>query len=767
MSPYLDGRVDLARYQTGCIEDINQIPCDWGGSVSRPGLIYDERVDRVTVMHEFVVNQAISYVLLFSEYELRILKDGEIVQEASGGDLVITTPYEEDDLYELKVDTLVDIGWISHPDYFPRQLTRESELSWTLETLPIYDPPTLERSSDNEDITITPSAKTGTITLTASEGIFTADHVGSYWRIGTKTGEFKTSVFLGGDSNTVTSDWLLVQGEWSFATTGNWETDVLRIERRYPGKSVETIRDFDGSGKLRNVSDAGTQEDPAELRIYAETNADNDDGYDPNAVIEIDNDVVWGVVKITGFTSATEVTAEVVEEPENRQLWSTSATDEWEEASWSDERGHPATVAVHERRLFLASTTTQPNRFWASGQDDRQDFVLGDDATDAFSYDLPSRDIVQWLLSDRNLLVGSRKEEIMMSSGRDDLALTPENSIARKYGSYGSSRVQAIQHANSVLYVDRNGRKVRELSDDSQTGAFRNANLSAFAPDLFTSYVLQMKSARVMDQQIVFFVLADRTCIALVHDRDQQMSSWFKIETDGDFESVGVQPGDQDEDRVYFMVRRTINSVVHRQVESLSTNEWTKVLENDQSNMVYVDMAKVIDNAGYEISEITGLDDWEGKEVAILADGAILPSKTVTSGTISVSTAADKIIVGLPYERNTTPMWFEDTQSPTQGKLRKIAKVLFSVYQSGNVTVKATDEETFGALSTGQELQSYEIARRDVSDNLGGAPALETGYFEVSLESRHSRQQSVEFTTSQPLPMILQTMHLTYEINDR
>lgn len=759
VAPYLDARIDLKRYQAGCLEATNQIPCDWGGSVTRPGLLYDVRLNRVTVLHPYTVSASVSYLLLFSDQELRIFRNGQIIQ-VDGQDF-ITTPYLEADLYELKIDSLVDLLWIAHPNYHPHQLTRISENDWDFDPIRYFNPPMIPRAGEASKIT--PSDLTGNITITSDEPLFYEGHVGAYWQIGhdLEASSIELSLSDLASPSEIYSDWLPVNGDWAFTTSGNWQGGI-NIYRRKEGV-ISKIRSIKAKSETRNVASTGSEEEGVELRIgfVSENPSNNTDipSYNPQATIEVSNTKLYGLVKITGFTDDQTLDAEVV-----RNLYSTDETNLWEEGAWSDYRGHPATVAVFERRLMFAGSRSFPNRYWSSRQDDRQDFELSDETQAALSFDLPSRDVIGWMLAERQLVIGTRGEEVVVSSGRDDLPLSPENSIARVSGSIGSSRVAPVKSSNSILYAERRGRRLRELLSD-EGGDLMNTDLTAFSPHLLDANILQMSTAQ-LDQKLVFVMLSNRKLLCLNHDRDQAMASWFVIETEGDFESVASLPGDLNEDLVYVVTRRTINGEEVRQLEHFSTEEWDKVEQGDPTFMVYSDMARTFQSEE-KVEEITGLQDWEGMEVQVLGDGAVQPNKMVLNGVITLQEPAKIVTLGLPYSSSMIPLWFEDINSPTQGRKRKISKVYISMYQGGNVTLSATDEDAFGNLQLGEELLAEQVARRNFADKLGEAPELENGFFEVSLDSRHSRKQSVKFERDSPLPMIIQSLHLVYNVNEK
>jgi hypothetical protein len=190
---------------------------------------------------------------------------------SSGGTVAevyeISTPYLEAHLFQLKFTQSADVLYIAHPSYAPRKLSRTGHTSWTLATISFLDGPYLPVNSTAT--TLTPSAATGTgITLTASAitgintntGFQTTDvgrsiriKEGSTWGWVTITGRTSTTVVTVTINSTLTStaakvNWRL--GIWS-DTTGYPIAVTFHEDRLcYCGASANPAR-LDGS----NTSD--------------------------------------------------------------------------------------------------------------------------------------------------------------------------------------------------------------------------------------------------------------------------------------------------------------------------------------------------------------------------------------------------------------------------------------------------------------------------------------------------------------------------------
>jgi hypothetical protein len=182
LSPKMEGRIDFDRYFAGCNKMLNFFCTPQGGAQRDPGSQYiapqgDETHKAILI--PFVYSALQPYMIEAGNLYFRFYKNGG--QILSGGAAYqITTPYAEADLPYLR--------WIStnywlllfHPDYAPRVLERISDTSWMLSLIDFYDGP---YEDETNSPALTPSATTGSITLTAASALFLPGHVGSMWRI--------------------------------------------------------------------------------------------------------------------------------------------------------------------------------------------------------------------------------------------------------------------------------------------------------------------------------------------------------------------------------------------------------------------------------------------------------------------------------------------------------------------------------------------------------------------------------------------------------
>jgi hypothetical protein len=227
LSPKLVGRSDVEQYANGCSVMQNFLPLVQGGAHRRSGTRFVAEAkfaNRTTILIPFQFSVAQAYVLEFGHEYVRFYRDRDQLMDdgklkravgASTTPYEIVSPYESDDLAELKWTQSADVLFLTHPDYQPRELRRSGDISWAFVLFDFKDGPWLEIGQkvptdpvgDVVTTTMTPSAVTGSgITITASAPTFDANDVGRLIRI--RAGDkpiTRFGTFAGGSKTLVTS----------------------------------------------------------------------------------------------------------------------------------------------------------------------------------------------------------------------------------------------------------------------------------------------------------------------------------------------------------------------------------------------------------------------------------------------------------------------------------------------------------------------------------------------------------------------------------
>lgn len=745
LSPFMDARSDVEKYASGCRELQNFIVMPYGGVFRRPGTEYlgaAKNADKRCRLIGFNFSTTTRFVLEFGEEYIRFWSNGVIVEDpgSPGNPLEVVTPYQEGELREVQFVQINDVMYFAHPSHAPQKLTRNADDDWDFDEVEWDWPALLDENFGA--ITITPSATTGTgITLTASADLFEAGHVGAWFQIAHRRDNAYVEKAI---SATGTSSSIKVLGDWEFTTYGTWNATVV-IERSDNGGSTwEQIRAYD-SNSDRNVSTTGNEEREVLLRINVTAYTSNTNG---RALLEVADARQYGLVKITSVGGATTATADVVVD-----LQATTATKLWSEGAWSTLRGFPRCVTLHEGRIYFAGTSYRALSLWGSVVDDFENFRITAAEDGGLFYSLSGKEsnAIQWLESQGQLLIGTSGDEWTLGGADSETALTPTSVRAKRQSSYGSKYIAAAIINDVILFIQRSGRKVRELVYSFEKDGWVAPDLTMLAEHVTKGEILE--SAYQQQPDAIFWAIrGDGQLIGMTYERDQNVVGWHRHVTQGEFESVATIYGVGTPDEVWFSVKRTIDGNTVRYIERFRT-DYREAFDNEEKpDWWYVDCAKRSDFAPAE-STITGLAHLEGKTVQILADGAATPDRTVDGGEIELQSAAERVLVGLSYESILKPMKLEMMlrDGASRGRTKKVHRLVAAFFKSLG-----------GEFSTGRGEWNY-FYSREMSDPMDDSPPVFTGDKEVVSAGDFSDSADVIIRQIQPFPMTLLALVAKYD----
>jgi hypothetical protein len=656
----------------------------------------------------------------------------------------VPSPYQDADVFEIQFTQINDIIYLVHPNYAPRKLSRLADDHWTLAEV-VWDWPAM--LDDNvTSTTITPSAVVGNITLTASTGIFNANHVGAHWQVAHRQENMVSTLQITGNA---TGGAIRVIGRWEFATAGTW-TAWIHIDRSEDnGVTWQTVRTFLGISD-RNVAPISYDE-PTE--VYLRVRVTNFvSATSARCWLEPVDSKVHGFVKVTGYTSPTQVTATVL-----KGLANTNATTLWSEGAWSPHQGYPRTVAFHEQRVIYGGTAREPVRVWGSAIGDFENFRKSslDDAS--FDYVLASSQSsqVQWMTGNSNgLIIGTAAEEWLMHSGSDATPITPTTVKVSCQSSEGSEHLMARLIKNVVLFVQRYGRTVSEMAYSFEEDSLKAQDLTILSEHVTEGGIVQTAFQSRRDA-ILWAVTGDGKLIGLTYEREHEVTGWHVHETDGEFESVSVNySANGTSDEVWFVVRRTIDGETVRYIESFQP-AMAQFDYTSPATLVCMDCAKTY--SGVATDTIAGLEHLEGVVVAVRADGATQVSKTVNGGSITLDREAEVVVVGLPFTPLLQPTKIELQleNGGSRGRLFRPVKMILSVHES--LGAEISPNPTTGLWE--------EIPFRRSQDVLDAAPPLRTDDMEWDINAPYATGVQVAIRQRQPQPLNLLAMVCVFSVD--
>lgn len=639
ISPRLYGRVDLQKYATSLERCENFVIFPHGGITKRSGTRYIAEVKnsaKKVKLIPFIFSTEQAYMLEFGDYYVRFYRNESVLLNAAGtAPYEIATPYSENDLVNLDYTQSADVLYIVHPNYAPRVLNRLGATNWSLDLFNFIDGPYNDFNTDTT-ATMTPSATTGGITITANYNQFVSTDV------------------------------------------GRW--------------------------------------------------------------IRINNGTVWGAAKITGFTSAKVVSAQV---SSLFPMSATTATSNWRLGAWSDTTGWPTCVGFFQERLFFASTRSRPASIFGSRSADFTKFSPSNDAGNvlddsALNVTLATDQVnaIRWIYGEKRLQLGTSDGPFILSSGRNVDALTPTNLTISRETTDGTANERPVGASRTTLYIDRSRLKVRELAYDINIDGYTSVNLTLLAEHITTGNVHMISYARSPDS-LVWTLLNTGELRCVTYEREQEVVAWHRHIIGGTNVSVEhiatIPKNDESEDVLYMVVSRTINGQTKKYVEYLE-----KAFDTAKGMMVedafFVDSGVSYD--GVPTTTLVGLDHLEGQTVQVLADGAVHPDRVVSGGSITLARSASKVSVGLPYVARVRTLDPEvQTQTgPSQGKVRRIERVTFRVVDTFNLKFAANgnDLEVIPFRGSAMPMGSIELFTGDKRVLVQHSPDRQ---FELTMQS--------------------------------
>lgn len=241
------------------------------------------------------------------------------------------------------------------------------------------------------------------------------------------------------------------------------------------------------------------------------------------------------------------------------ELDSPYATNDWSWCAFNSRYGFPTLACVHESRLVLASTKTQPQTIWMSRTDDLNNFQTGKLDTSALHLTMSTttQADICWLLSRGEvIMLGTEDGEWVISSSSGQ-GLTPTTARIINHGRVGSAHIPAVQAIDRVLYCERGSGRLYEYGFDWASNSYTSKDLTIFADHIasssggITSGTMQRKP-----YPRAIFTLANGSLALMTYNTHHEVNAWHRYTTNGKFESICALPNGTSEDKLYAIVNR-------------------------------------------------------------------------------------------------------------------------------------------------------------------------------------------------------------------
>jgi len=741
LSPLIDGRTDQEKYFAGCKTLLNFIPTVQGPATRRGGSRYlgGVRNNLRPWFMSFEFNQAQSYVLELTDLKMRFwVNRGQLLSGPTPYEIV--TPWSDANLITeegtlaLRSVQSADVMWICHNAgaVKPQKLSRLGATNWTLADAPFINGP-FEDVDPTSTVNVTASAVTGAITLTAGSAIFSADDIG-------------TSFYMEQKDGTGIKTWNAGQKV------------ALNDVRRYEGNYYRCTAVPAGAKP-------GTGNNPP---VHTEGAFWDGGGTDDSTTDDLSSTGVewtylhsgygWATITAIGG-GGTTASANVVLNNGRSELpaiFTTTGTTRWAKSAFSAARGWPTSVTFFRERLCYA----RGRDLFMSVVGDFDDFSRkdGPDITKETAIKLKIAsdrlDLIRWIMPSAALLVGTARNELSVQEQTQQQVFAADNAVSVPQTEYGSRLLEPIRVGGAVLFIQRAGRKLRELIYDYASDRYKADDLTVLSEHIVDAGVIDMDFQQEPDN-IVWCVLTDGTLAALTYNRERGVIAWVPHKIGGPdafVETVAsIAAPDGRRDDVWLGVRRTIDGQVVRYVEVI---EDQRLVEIDTADGLYGDAGITYDGASTKV--IAGLGHLEGATVQVLADGSAHADRVVEAGQITLNRFATKVQIGFDSPARLQTMRADGGAQDGTAQTRK--KSIAETWLRFLNTIGGLIGPSFSRLDP--------IPGLNPASPVGTRPPLFTGDRKIEFPAEYGTDGYICIETSPMLPMTLVAITARMEIDD-
>lgn len=314
----------------------------------------------------------------------------------------------------------------------------------------------------------------GTGKVTASADFFTSDHVGQNMQL--LDGEFEIT---GITSATVAS----IKVRKNIAKRLDNNPFLMKKNK----KTVEVSYFNHGFSKGDEIFLIGVSADDESNTVLTKALQTATDGTTVLANANFDKYTVDNVIDLDTFviTGAVNATNDALIGGNSVYCFRLGGIKGVKEEAFSKTRGWPTCAVVHERRLWMAGTTSLPNAIWASQFGDVQNFDTGEgNLTDAIAmYGVGDEAVfIRHMISGFDLVLMSDEAELYIPGSTTE-AISQSTVRVVRATEHGSSYTEPAKFDGGVFFVDKNGKEIREFVTDTRITDYHSIPSSIVIPD--------------------------------------------------------------------------------------------------------------------------------------------------------------------------------------------------------------------------------------------------------------------------------------------
>lgn len=517
------------------------------------------------------------------------------------------------------------------------------------------------------------------VTLTANQDTWAPGHVGALWKISDAEGSPS-------------------EAAWAASTA----LTTLGIRRTYNGHVYE-MTSIGTTGTKPPVHLRGTSSDGGNDWVYINDGA--------------------GYVEILTYNAPRSVTAIVRQHlPEN----ASGGTSYWAEGAYSGVQGYPRAIAFIEQRTAIAGASGHPARIDMSEPGGFESFRGGADADRAISFEVDSGLVNSVLWMEKGVTwFAATNGAIYALQTTDNTPFAPDNlPYVKEVNAYGSADIHPLKIGGKLLYVQRGGKRVRELDYEADATNDIRSDRTVLARHITSDQATIVQWAYQQDpNQTVWAVRSDGVLLALTYFPEQDVIAWSRHTTQGSVESVATIPT-QTTDQTWVVVKRNINGADVRYLEYFDTTVSTDCA------LTYQGPPAISAVAAASVAHLLG------KTVEIVAHGGTLTPQTVTSSDLALGASYAFVEVGLDFDSDceTVAPEIRGPDGSSQGLLKSTPTLWVYLVQTNSLKVNGK-----------------QLVTRSPRDYMDTGPPYVTGLQQIK-DIGHRTNGTIRIQQTEPLP---------------
>jgi len=272
---------------------------------------------------------------------------------------------------------------------------------------------------------------------------------------------------------------------------------------------------------------------------------------------------------------------------------------------------YPSAIGFYQQRMILSGTKNHPGYHWCSKVGDVLDYKMPEGLIFKVYHDRGLA--IKWLAGKNKIAFGADSCEGVLGGA----PLSDTNYQLNVESGFGSEDIQGRLINELIMYVQDGGKRVRGFIYKEENQGWLSPDMTFFAEHITGTGIVETEVQRNPDT-ILWCVRSDGVLVGLTYQLQYGVAGWHRhtigaTAAGGDkVESIAIVRG-TNEDEIWILVKRTINSTTKRFIEYFKPRDFG----DNQENIYFVDCGVSI-NKGDAVS-ITGIT--QAHPVVVTAPG--------------------------------------------------------------------------------------------------------------------------------------------------